>query len=81
MRAPFTTFAKSFAVPVAAGLLALGMAAASPAMAQSGESPFASFSGTWNGVGTVTASGGINEKLRCCMDVYATTFESTFRNK
>ena len=65
MRAPFKTFAKSFAVPVAAGLLALGIAAASPAIAQSADSPFASFSGTWSGVGTVTASGGINESLRC----------------
>ena len=65
MRAPFTTFAKFFAVPAAAGLLALSMAAASPALAQGADSPFASFNGSWSGVGTVTASGGINESLRC----------------
>jgi hypothetical protein len=46
-----------------AGAAAVLMWAASAAQAQSG--PFAGFSGSWNGTGTVSMSDGSSERIRC----------------
>ena len=44
---------------------ALILAFAALAPAQAAEGPFASFSGSWSGTGTVTVKDGTKERLRC----------------
>ncbi len=55
-----------FRAPAKAVALALAIAAALPAApASAAEGPFANFSGSWSGSGTVTVKNGTRERLRC----------------
>jgi len=58
LRSTFSTHALK-----AAGIAAAVLLSASASHAQSG--PFAGFSGTWSGTGTVSLSDGTKERLRC----------------
>jgi hypothetical protein len=53
------------AVKTAAFAIALGIVAFAADAPQAADNPFAHFTGSWSGSGTITVQGGARERIRC----------------